>query len=190
MTQENKVDMNSQPDSSTKASTPTNRPQRAALPSEVSDELSAFRKHFLPTLTLVAINAFCDIEKTPTPRRWEDHLFLVQLERVPNPSPSLPAWARFRLAAAGPYPVELLFPKGKEIDHTGWRNSRDEAVARNLSMGLGTITLCVSCNYQGMGLNAYSDLQFLLGAPIEMGVERVANWKDVLLKHIENESRV
>lgn len=154
------------------------------LPSDVTEELYAFQKHFIPTLTLAAVNAFCDFDGMPFPRSWQDHLFLCQLERLPNCSPSTPPWARFRLHGGGVIPVDLLFPPGGKGTTEAWRAGREQAVHRNLSMGFGTLTISASCNYQGMGLTSYVDMQFQLGMPIEAGAERVKDWKEVLAKNI------
>ncbi|KAK7682254.1 hypothetical protein QCA50_014841 [Cerrena zonata] len=161
----------------------TSPSNRVLQPSDILDELNEFRKHFLPTLTLVMMNAFCDVE-TSFPRLWETHLFLCQLERIPNLPPSTPPWARFRLLGAGPYLIDHLFPQDQIQNHTDWRTTRQENVARNLGIGFGTLSLCVACAYQDKSLNTYSDMQFSLVFPIELAVERVKNWKEILEKNI------
>ncbi|CAL1699180.1 unnamed protein product [Somion occarium] len=160
--------------------------QQSAPP--IINELNDFRKRIFPTLTLVTLNAFSENSPIPlVPYGWEDNIFLLELDRIPNPSQSSPPWTHFRFRNAGIRPIAEVCPEGVDPENDHMRESRLERFDPEGGEGqFGYITISVSCKRGERALTLNSNMRFMRNVTIDTLVEVVDDWKAVLIKQIES----
>ncbi|KAI0074096.1 hypothetical protein K474DRAFT_95028 [Panus rudis PR-1116 ss-1] len=154
-------------------------------PSDVYAELSVFRYHFMPIISLMALNAFTKGSGCPT--GFRDHLLLIALMRTLKVPPSLPYWQRYRLfqaeifdTAVWSFPTPAGYASFEE-----WKLKRNERLNELAREGLGSIAVLIRSSFKNVAVVFECEVKFKLGRSLaENNAERVRDWVGLLTKRI------
>ncbi|KAL6303963.1 hypothetical protein BKA93DRAFT_826175 [Sparassis latifolia] len=157
-----------------------------ALPSQVADRKLRTKwrrgRHFMPSLHVASTNAF-RVGADLLPRGWEDNVFMVRIDCLPNPLPTSRPWSRFTVVDAKIVPFTWYASLMGSKHYEKFLKDRKDAVEAGKAAGYtGAIHIILNAVYHG---NIPMSFSLPFDARTAAGVEQIDDWFDLLKTAVE-----
>ncbi|KAJ3488285.1 hypothetical protein NLI96_g2940 [Meripilus lineatus] len=124
------------------------------LASTVMAEIAEFLKRFRPMICLAGFR--CLGIARGNPDAWKTHVFVLRVDRIPNPSKTSRPWQRYQVVDAIAIPVAMLLEaQGDEFNE--FLKQGEAYHKENVRVGcIGTIMTFINCDSAGQDLRLIS----------------------------------